>query len=230
SNRTEQYMVAGTPALNANQKVYSSYVNTIYITQVSNPALEGILKSAVQFATRGYSDGTEDYVQKGSLSAMDGEDEVIEWNKNFEVEKPSAKRTYADDEIRDKCNFVVTKDTIVPESVVIEREYDAQAKGYLYHVSMDLDCTDESENGATYYEAKAIKDLLGSNMKSLVYSQLKIDMTLYSNGYLMTWDTVQEWTLNYSVAFLSAEGTALNKKCEVFSYQPDECKVVDFTK
>ena len=67
-------------------------------------------------------------------------------------------------------------------------------------------------------------------MKSLTYSQLKIDMTLYGNGYLMTWDTVQEWTLTYALGFLQMSGTALNIKNEMFSYNAQECEVIDFTK
>jgi len=230
SNRTEQYEVAGTPVLNANQKVYSSYVNTVYITQVSDPGLESFLKSVVQIANRGYSDGTENYIQKGSLDNMDGEDEVITWNTDYKPENLTAQRVYKDDEIRDKCNFIVNMDTIIPESVVIEREYDDKAGMYLYHLSMNLYCDDDSENGATYYEAKAIKDLIGDRMKSLVYSQLKIDATLYSNGYFMTWDTAQEWTLTFKLLFSELSGTALNQKKEMFSYHPDDCEVVNFTK
>ncbi len=67
-------------------------------------------------------------------------------------------------------------------------------------------------------------------MKSLTYSQLKIDMTLYGNDYLMTWDTVQEWTLTYALGLLQMSGTALNIKNEMFSYNAQECEVIDFTK
>lgn len=230
SNRTEQYKIAGTPMLNANQKTFASYVNTIYITDVSDPALSGVLKAAVQFATRGYSDGESNYIQKGKLEAMDGEEEVITWNEKYSPDNPSVTRTYEDDEIRDKCNFVITPDTIIPESVSIDREYDEKAQSYLYHITMDLDCEDSGVDSATYYEVKAISDLLGSNMKSLTYSQLKIDMTLYGNGYLMTWDTVQEWTLTYALSFLQMSGKALNIKNEMFSYDAKECEVINFTK
>lgn len=230
SNRTEQYKIAGTPTLNANQKTFSSYVNTIYITDVSDPALSGVLKEAVQFATRGYSDGESSYIQKGKLETMDGEEEVITWNETYSPDNPSVTRTYEDDEIRDKCNFVITPDTIIPESVSIDRTYDEEAKSYLYHITMDLKCEDSGVDSATYYEVKAISDLLGRNMKSLVYSQLKIDMTLYGNGYLMTWDTVQKWTLTYALRIFQMSGTALSTKKEMFSYKESECKVINFTK
>ena len=95
---------------------------------------------------------------------------------------------------------------------------------------MNLNCENSGVDSATYYEVKAISDLLGSNMKSLTYSQLKIDMTLYGNGYLMTWDTVQEWTLTYALGLLQMSGTALNIKNETFSYNAQECEVIDFTK
>lgn len=228
SNRTEQYKVAATPVLNANQKVYSSYTNTIYITDANDAAMATLLKGAVQFATRGYSDGENSYIQKGDIEAMDGEEEVITWKTSYEPDTPSASRTYTDDAIRDKCNFIITPDTIVPGSVEIKKEQDEDGAD-LYHITMDLDCTDDSENGATYYEVKAIKDLLGKNMKSLVYSQLKIDMTIYSNGYLKYWDTIQEWTLKYEVGLFKLSGTAVNNKHEVFSYDAKECEVVNFT-
>ncbi len=231
SNRTEQYKVAGVPELNANQQVYSSYVNTIYISDVVglDHTLAGVLKSAIQFATRGYSDGTTDYKQDGKILAMDGDDEIIEWDAKFGLEDQTYKRRYEDDDIRDKCNFVVNEDTILPDSIVIDRDYDEEEGMYLYNVKMDLDCSNSDEGSAAYYEVAAIKDLLGKNMESLEYSQLRIEMSLYSNGYMIKWDTVQEWTLKYNLLFLSVEGTALNKKTEVFSYKEAECEVFDFT-
>ncbi len=229
TNRTEQYHVVNEPVLNANQKVLSSYTNTIYVTEVSDKALSSILIAAIQFADRGFADGTNYYKQKGKLERMDEQGENVVWKTDYSTEKPPL-RTYNDSDIREKCNFVITLDTIVADSVKIEREYDETYNSYLYHVSMDLDCTSHEEGSATYYESKAIKDLLGSNMKSLVYSQMKVDFTIYSNGYFITWNTVQEWTLEYSLSFLgSLSGTALNRKSEVFSYDKRECAVMDFT-
>lgn len=229
SNRTEQYRVAGTPTLNANQKVFSSYTNTIYVLDVSDDTLAALLKGLIQFADRGYSDGTNSYKQKGKLNMMENGEESIDWSTDYAPEEKSALRTYKDDEIREKCNFVITPDTILKDSVSIERELDEAENMYKYRIKMSLDCSDNSEGSATYYEAKAIGDVLGKNMKSLVYSKMDIDMTLYSNGYLMTWDTVQEWTLKYDIVISTLSGTALNKKYEVFSYDPRDCEVVDFT-
>lgn len=231
SNRTEQYRVEGTPVLNANQRVFSSYTNTIYVIDMNDPALAAILKAAIQFADRGYGVGGENYKQKGSLSVMDDEGEVITWSDSYEPEKKTAERVYADGDIKEKCNFVITPETMLPDSVEVKREYDEELQKYFYRIKMHLDCSDNSEGSATYYEAKAIRDLLGKNMKSLVYSRMEVEMTMYSNGYLINWNTVQEWTLKYELAsFLSFVGTALNEKQEVFSYDPRECEVVDFTK
>lgn len=229
TNRTEQYHVVNEPMLNANQKVLSSYTNTIYVSEVSDKALSSILIAAIQFADRGYSDGIDYYKQKGKLERMDDKGENVVWKTDYSEEKPPL-RTYEDSDIREKCNFVITADTIVADSVVIEREYDEKYQAYLYHVSMDLDCSSHEEGSATYYEAKAIKDVLGKNMKSLVYSQMSVAFTLYSNGYFISWDTIQEWTLEYTLSFFgSLSGTALNTKKEVFSYDNRECTVVDFT-
>jgi hypothetical protein len=67
-------------------------------------------------------------------------------------------------------------------------------------------------------------------MKSLVYNQMKVTMTMYENGYLVNWNIVQEWKLSYKVAILSATGVALSEKNEVFTYDPRDCGVVNFTK
>lgn len=231
SNRTEQYRVAGTPMLNANQKVFSSYTNTIYVIDVNNEFLGGLLKPTIQFADRGYSDGANAYKQKGKLSVMEGDNEVIEWAKDYGPEEQTAARTYEDGDIKEKCNFIFTPETILKDSVIIEREYDEKYDAFKYRIRLSLDCSDNSEGSATYYEAKAIGDVLGKNMKSLVYNKLDIDMTMYSNGYLLSWDTVQEWTLTYSIPIVgSLSGTALNTKKEVLSYDARDCEVVDFTK
>ncbi len=230
SNRTEQYLVAGVPEYNANQKVYSSYTNTIYVTDANDDFLASVLKGLIQFADRGYSDGVNSYKQKGKLSAMTEEGEVIEWATEYAPEEPTAARTYKDGDFKEKCNFVITPETILKDGVSVKRKYDEEYGMYLYTVRMSLDCSHNDEGSATYYEAKAIGDVLGENMKSLTYSQMSIEMTLYSNGYLLTWDTVQEWTLVYDILISKLSGTALNKKYEVFSYDPQECEVVNFTK
>lgn len=228
SNRIEAYKVVETPVLNANQKVESSYQNTVYISKVSDPALSGILQKAVQIANRGYING-ERYIQKGKLSAMDDGGEVVEWPADYQKEELTAERTYKDTDIREKCNFIVNPATILDNAEII-REYDEDEKMYFYTINIELDCTDsEKEGAATYYEAKAIGDLLGENMKSLIYNQMKITMTMYENGYLINWNSVQEWTLTYKVAFMQATGVALSTKNEIFTYDPRDCQVVNFT-
>ncbi|NLL56429.1 MAG: hypothetical protein GX242_04360 [Clostridiales bacterium] len=229
SNRIEAYKVVGTPVLNANQKVESSYQNTVYVTKVSDPALSGILQKAVQIANRGYIIGQDRYIQSGKLSAMDDGGEVISWPQEYQKEVLTAERKYKDSDIREKSNFIITPDTML-DNAKISREYDEKQKMYFYTIDIELDCSDSwTEGTATYYEAKAIGDLLGSNMKSLVYNQMKITMTMYENGYLIDWYSLQEWTLTYKVAFLSATGVALSEKSEIFTYDPKDCPVVNFT-
>ena len=235
SNRTEQYEVAGTPVLNANQKVYSSYTNTIYVTNINDDALAGVLKNVIQFADRGYSDTENSYKQKGKLSVMeeneDGEgEEVIDWATTYETLDTSGDRKYKDDEIREKCNFIITKNTILPNSASVERVYDEKAGDYVYTVKFSLDCSDFSEGSATYYEVKALKDTLGENMRSITYTKLDIQFTVGSNGYMRSWHSIQEWTLLYAVSIFKLEGTATFDKSELFSYYAPECEVVNFTK
>ena len=227
SNRTEQYEVAGTPVLNANQKVYSSYTNTIYVIDLNDDALAGVLKNVIQFADRGYADGTNSYKQKGKLSIMDDEEEVVDWASDYEVVDTSGDRKYKDDDIREKCNFIITPSTILPGSSKVTRE--EKDGSYLYTVKFSLDCSDYSEGSATYYEVKALKDTLGSNMRSLDYTKLDIEFTIGSNGYMRSWHSLQEWTLLYSVIGLKLEGTATFDKSELFSYYAPECQVYDFT-
>lgn len=235
SNRTEQYEVAGTPVLNANQKVYSSYTNTIYVIDINDDALAGVLKNVIQFADRGYSDGQNSYKQKGKLTVTtdesDGEnEETIAWAEDYAPQDTSGDRKYKDDDIREKCNFIITKDTILPGSASIEKVSDEKSSDYVYKVKFSLDCSDHSEGSATYYEVKALKDTLGSNMKSITYTQLDIEFTIGGNGYMRSWHSLQEWTLLYAVSILKLEGTATFDKSELFSYYAPECEVVNFTK
>ena len=230
NNRTEQYRAAGTPTLNANQKIYSSYTNTIYVTEVNNEVIGAILKGAIQFADRGYSDGTAKYKQKGKLSVMDDDGEVITWATEYAPEEASAERVYRDDEIREKGNYIINADTIMPGSVEIEREFDEDVGMYLYKIAFNLDCSTHEEGSATYYEAKAVGDVLGGFMESLIYNYMKVEMTMYSNGYFMTFDSAQEWTLTFSVgSLLRLAGTATNTRSEVLSYDSRDCEVVNFT-
>lgn len=229
-NRVENYHVVGTPALNANQAMETSDQQTIYMVEVSNQGIAGILKSVVQIANRVYTiDGTS-YKQSGNLSAMDDGGEVIEWSTDYAPEEVSAKRTYADTDIREKCNFIINLDTML-DTAVITREYDEDEEMYFYSIDIQLDCAGSGDEGsATYYEYKAIFDLLGKNMKSLIYSKLNFHMTMYENGYFINWEQVEEWTVTYGVSFMEATGTALSSKAEVFTYAPLDCEVVNFTK
>lgn len=233
SNRTEQYYVPGTPVLNANQKVFSSYTNSIYVLHVSDDALGGILKAAVMFADRGYADGENSYKQKGSLERMDESDageEKITWSTDYEIVDTTGDRVYEDDEIRGKSNFIVSRTTILPESVEINREYSEEEGAYVYDVHFDLDCTGKGKDNAAYYEVRGLKQVLGSNLKSVVYTYLHVDFKMYSNGYMTEWKTGQEWEINYVVAFFNLKGVATIEKSETISYDPSECAVVDFTK
>ncbi len=230
TNRIEAYKVVGEPTLNANQLTESSYQNTIYVTKVSDPALSGILQKAVQIANRGYVYGADRYIQSGKLSAMNDGGEVVEWSDDYKREELTDLRTYNDSDLREKCNFIITRDTIL-NNAEVTREYDEEAGMYFYTIKIELDCTDSDQPGsAAYYEVKAISDLLGENMKSMVYNQLKITMTMYENGYIINWTSIQEWTLTYQVAFLKATGVALSEKHEVFTYDPRDCEIVNFTR
>ena len=230
SNRTEQYYVPGTPTLNANQKVLSSYTNTIYVIDVNDDFLSTILKAAIMFADRGYADGEHSYKQKGKLEVMEDENENITWATDYEEVDTSGDRTYEDDDIRDKCNFIVSRETIIAESVEVEREYDNQNGAYKYTVSFDLNCEGEGTANAAYFEEKALKDVLGSNLKDISYTTLHIEFTMYSNGYMTTWNSEQEWSIHYNAVIIDLRGGAKISKSEVLSYDPEECEVVDFTK
>ncbi|MBR1746923.1 MAG: hypothetical protein IJ735_01780 [Clostridia bacterium] len=230
SNRTEQYYNPGTPSLNANQKIESSYTNTIYVIDVNDDFLATILKSAIMFADRGYSDGEKSYKQKGSLEIMEDENEKITWSTKYEEVDTSKDRKYEDGDIRDKCNFIVNRTTIIPESAKITREYDEKLATYNYTVSFDLDCSGEGKDNAAYYEVTALKDVLGNNLKSIVYNTLHIDFRMSSNGYMTSWDSKQQWSIEYDAWLFHLAGEATIEKEEMLSYDPDECGVVDFTK
>ena len=228
SNRTEQYYTPGTPTLNANQKVLSSYTNTIYITHVSDEFLEPILKAAVMFADRGYADGEKSYKQKGKLEVMEDENEKITWSTKYSEVDTSADRKYEDSDVREKCNFIINRTTIIPDSATVTRE-DAEGGQYRYVVGFDLSCSGAGKQNAAYYEEKALKDTLGTNLRSIVYDTLHIDFYVYSNGYMTYWESQQAWTLNYKAGIFDLYGSATINKKEVMSYDHNECEVVDFT-
>lgn len=227
NNTSHQYEVAGIPELNANQKVYHSYTNSIYLTDCNQESLKGVLKSAIQFGDRGYYDGEKTFVQKGKLSVMNEGDEIFEWESDYSENKATAQRTYKDNDIKDIDNFIINRDTILAESCKIEREFSEEQNMYLYKVRFSLDCSSSGEGCATYYEVTAVKDLLGSFMKDMVYDKLDIELELYSNGYLLTRNLVQDWTIK--VNLLGLEGHARSELNEVYNYKASECRIVNFT-
>jgi len=227
NNTSHQYEIAGVPTLNANQKLYHSYTNSVYLTGTNDESLTKVLSGIIQFGNRYYSDGSKTYIQKGQLSVIEDGDEIFDWKEDFAEDKATAVRTYKDSDIRDLDNFIVSKETIIPESCTIRRVYSDEYSMYKYTVNFSLDCISTDENSATYYEVSSIKDLLGGFMKSLRYDRLDIKLELYSNGYLLSRNLVQNWTITVNLFNLS--GHAESELTEVYNYRQSECKIVNFT-
>lgn len=225
NNSSHQYLVAGEPELNANQKVYKSYTNSIYLTDCSNDGFKGILKAAVQFADRGYSDGVKSYKQKGTLKVMDDGDEIFDWNGDVTESEATASRIYKDTDLRDIDNFITNKDTILADSCRIKREYDENYSMYKYTINYKLDCSSSDEGCATYYEVSAVKDMLGGFMKEMSYDSLEVELQLYSNGYLLRRSLVQNWTV--TVNFLNFTGHAKSSLDELYNYKANECIITE---
>ena len=225
NNSSHQYLVEGEPELNANQKVLKSYTNSVYLTDCSNDGLKGVLKSAVQFADRGYSDGVTSYKQKGSLKVMDDGDEIFDWSGNVTGNEATASRVYKDTDLRDIDNFITNKDTIIPDSCKVRREYDEKYSMYKYTINYNLDCSSSGEGCATYYEVSAVKDFLGGFMKDMSYDSLEVELQLYSNGYLLRRSLVQNWTV--TVNFLNFTGHARSSLDELYTYKANECKITE---
>lgn len=138
---------------------------------------------------------------------------------------------------------VINLDTIIPDSVVITKTLFSD----YYTVSFDVDVNAIVGQGvdaegntfdihATWYAeqlylANAGLDFLNSlGDYSLRYSELKVNMTVFDNGYIRTWSTDETWIMSANITHdlvvswfgsASATLTSKNQSSEVYCYNHD---------
>ncbi|MBO5777459.1 MAG: hypothetical protein J6R34_03335 [Clostridia bacterium] len=138
---------------------------------------------------------------------------------------------------------VINLDTIIPDSVKITKELFSD----YYTVAFDVDVNAIVGQGvdaegntfdihATWYAeqlylANAGLDFLNSlGNYSLRYSELKVNMTVFDNGYIRTWSTDETWIMSANITHdlvvklfgsASATLTSKNESSEVYCYNHD---------
>ncbi len=138
---------------------------------------------------------------------------------------------------------VINLDTIIPDSVKITKELFSD----YYTVAFDVDVNAIVGQGvdaegntfdihATWYAeqlylANAGLDFLNSlGNYSLRYSELKVNMTVFDNGYIRTWSTDETWIMSANITHnivvswfgsASATLTSKNQSSEVYCYNHD---------
>jgi hypothetical protein len=147
-------------------------------------------------------------------------------------------RIYGDDwgdsyglEAKDLSIHVVNLSTIIPESVEITKETGADTAGNTveyYRVKFELDTLTGrgTPDSATYYaeqlyQSQAPQEFTGYLQNyHLYYNSLKVEMTVFTNGYFRTWGTEEQWEMGGSVDLVSASASIIsdNSSMEAYCY------------
>lgn len=228
SNREEHYYVLGEPSLDANQpREYSNQDINFCVDLYGGDIMTSIFQAMMMSGVRSYFDGETVYEQRSkSLLKNEQGEYYAEWRTDYTELEKDFERGYADGDLREKTNFIVSPSTILPGSAKIERLLEDDV--FVYNVSFKLDCSSTDFGSATYYEAEAIKRKMG-NAESFQFSYMDITFSVYENGYMYFWATKQRYSLRMVlVEPLAFEIAAEMDKQEYLSYDPEECNVVNF--
>ncbi|HHU43244.1 MAG: hypothetical protein QM214_01955 [Bacillota bacterium] len=228
SNRLESYKVLGQPSLNANQpRIFSNMDINYPVESEGESLLVTIIQATAVESIRAYFDGEYVYEQrtKDMKQNEDGEFEMV-WPNKYKVLEKDFERAYEDHELREKANFVINPDTIVPESVEIKV---VNVNGVnRYDIYFELDCENTDLGSATYYEAEAIKRKMGQSQQ-FTFTYMDVFFSVYENGYMTHWTTNQQYRISQNLGPLGTVViNAHNYKREAISYDPEDCQIVNF--
>ena len=135
---------------------------------------------------------------------------------------------------RDTSIHIINPDTIIGSSVEISKQTGSGLEGgnvdyYSVKFEVDTETGRGTPESATYYAERlyisqapqAFLDYLEGYQ--MYYSELKVEMTVFENGYLRTWGTDETWVMNGSVALvgIQAELSSQNRSTEAFCYDYD---------
>lgn len=98
---------------------------------------------------------------------------------------------------------------------------------YSVHFEVDTETGRGTTSSATYYAEQlylsqaptAFTDFLSGY--NLYYSALKVEMTVFENGYIRTWGTDETWVMSGNLGDISATVTSQNDSTEAFCYDYD---------
>lgn len=219
----------GAPTLSANQPFEYYYQNVIAVNKLeASSTIKGIMEGMINKGVREYCDGSTVFSQTGTDPYMNGDGGGANWKSG----QPAAfafgtgVRTYRDDELREKSNYIINADTVIPESVEIERTVtDDGAEAY--RLSFGIKCGDGGEDSPVFYEAKSIIDVMGSNL-TLKGVEASVSMVVGVNGYITQWDTKSKWDTTFGLGFIKLQGGSTLTSCETVSYDLAETEVKDY--
>ena len=157
------------------------------------------------------------------------------------AEEAKYNRPYGDDwydeyglSSHDLSIHIINPQTIIPSSVKISEEYGSDLNGrdlkyYVVDFEVDTVTNRGTEQSATYYAeqlylANAPLDFLDQlGGYSLYYSELKVKMTVFQNGYIRTWETDETWIMQANVTAVDASCTLTSKNfsTEAYCYDHD---------
>ncbi|MFW5780924.1 MAG: hypothetical protein ACOCWI_05680, partial [Bacillota bacterium] len=228
SNRVENYEVIGEPSLNANQpRKYSNMDINYPLSSEGEDFLVTIIQTMSIESIRSYYDGEYVYEQRTKDMEQREDNEIdIVWPTKYEVLEGDFERSYEDHELREKANFVINTDTILPDTVELEVVEDNGVNRY--DISFALNCEDTSPGSATYYEAEAIKRKMGQSQQ-FTFTYMDVSFSVYENGYMTNWTTNQSYRITQDLGPLgSVIIDADNYKREAISYDEEDCEIVNF--
>lgn len=156
-----------------------------------------------------------------------------------ELEVQGVQREYPEDwgdiyglTAKDLSIHVINPNTIIPSSVVITKNIGSDVNGDnidYYSVAFDVETVTGrgTPESATYYAEQlylsqaptAFTDFLSGY--NLYYSDLKVEMTVFENGYIRTWGTDETWVMSGNISEISAVVTSQNDSTEAFCYDYD---------
>lgn len=120
-------------------------------------------------------------------------------------------------------NFVITADSILPESYSVE--YDSDKK--LYTAIFEIDLSDQAKRDA--YTNIPRKDLRkDATSDDLEYQKYKVILKMWDNGLIQTYSTEEEWAATLKISFATLNGSSQSTNVVYYSWDRDDCKIDDY--
>lgn len=210
---------------------------------------EIFLNSSLPFARRSIYDKTHKIVWSGNATTcvISEDKSVADFSaksrnfRNFNYEEQSSIiREYNEDwgdeygsTAKDLSIHIISPDTIIADTVQITEHLgttinDDSIPFYTVKFEVDTETARGTENSATYFAEQlylseapvAFTSYLSDY--SMNYTYLKVDFSVFNNGYLRTWGTDETWEMRGEITGIAtATVTSNNNSVEAFCYDYD---------